>query len=42
MDERKLLLNKREINKLIGKMQRDGLQLFQLKCILKKVKLKLS
>ena len=23
-DERKLLLNKREINKLIGKMQRDG------------------
>jgi len=24
-DERKLLLNKREINKLIGKMQRDGL-----------------
>ena len=24
MDERKLLLNKREINKLIGKMQRDG------------------
>ena len=24
-DERKLLLNKKEINKLIGKMQRDGL-----------------
>ena len=24
LDERKLLLNKREINKLIGKMQRDG------------------
>ena len=24
MDERKLLLNKREINRLIGKMQRDG------------------
>ena len=24
IDERKLLLNKREINKLIGKMQRDG------------------
>ena len=39
-DERKLLLNKREINKLIGKMQRDGLRLFQQKCILKKVKLK--
>ena len=26
-DERKLLLNKREINKLIGKMQRDGFTL---------------
>ena len=24
LDERKLLLNKKEINKLIGKMQRDG------------------
>ena len=24
MDERKLLFNKKEINKLIGKMQRDG------------------
>ena len=27
MDERKLLLNKREINKLIGKMQREGFTL---------------
>ena len=39
-DERKLLLNKKEINKLIGKMQRDGFPLYQLKCILKKEKLK--
>ena len=42
LDERKLLLNKREINKLIGKMQRDGFKLFQLKCILKKAKQKLK
>ena len=41
-DERKLLLNKKEINKLIGKCKEMVLQLFQLKCILKKERLKLN
>ena len=41
-DERKLLLNKREINKLIGKMQEMALLLFQQKCILKKERPKLN
>jgi|TARA_B110001450_G_C17648104_1_gene492098 SsrA-binding protein len=36
MDERKLLLNKKEINKLIGKMQRDGLTLVPTKMYYKK------
>ena len=38
MDDRKLLLKKREISKLIGKMQRDGFTKFLQKCILKKEK----
>ena len=37
-----LLLNKKEINKLIGKMQRDGFTIVPTKCILKKGKLKLN
>ena len=41
-DDRKLLLNKKEINKLIGKMQRDGFTIVPQRCILRKVKLKLS
>ena len=36
IEERKLLLNKKEINKLIGKMQREGFTLIPTKCILKK------
>tara|TARA_B100001057_G_scaffold436722_1_gene468004 strand:- start:1426 stop:1896 length:471 start_codon:yes stop_codon:yes gene_type:complete len=35
-DVRKLLLNKREINKLIGKMQRDGLTIIPTKMYYKK------
>ena len=35
-DERKLLLNKREIDKLIGKMQRDGLTIVPTKMYFKK------
>ena len=42
MDERKLLLNKKEINKLIGKMQRDGLTLVPTKMYFKKGKAKLE
>ena len=30
IEERKLLLNKKEINKLIGKMQREGLSLIHI------------
>ena len=41
-DERKLLLNKREINKLIGKMQRDGLTLVPTKMYFKKGKAKIE
>ena len=41
-DERKLLLNKREINKLIGKMQRDGFTIVPTKMYFKKGKAKLE
>ena len=41
-DERKLLLNKREINKLIGKMQRDGLTIIPTKMYFKKGKAKIE
>ena len=36
MDERKLLLSKREINKLIGKMQREGFTIVPTKMYFKK------
>jgi SsrA-binding protein len=42
MDDRKLLLNKREINKLIGKMQRDGFTLVPTKMYFKKGKAKIE
>ena len=41
-DERKLLLNKREINKLIGKMQRDGFTIVPAKMYFKKGKAKIE
>ena len=41
-DERKLLLNKREINKLIGKIQREGLTVIPTKMYFKKGKAKLE
>ncbi|MDB3888765.1 SsrA-binding protein SmpB [Candidatus Pelagibacter sp.] len=41
-DERKLLLNKREINKLIGKMQRDGFTIIPTKMYFKKGKAKIE
>ena len=41
-DERKLLLNKKEINKLIGKMQRDGFTLVPTKMYFKKGKVKIE
>ncbi len=41
-DERKLLLNKKEINKLIGKINRDGLTLIPTKLYLKKGKVKVE
>jgi SsrA-binding protein len=41
-DERKLLLNKREINKLIGKIQRDGLTIIPTKMYFKKGKAKIE
>ena len=41
-DERKLLLNKREVNKLIGKMQRDGFTLVPTKMYFKKGKAKIE
>ena len=41
-DERKLLLNKREINKLIGKMQREGFTIVPTKMYFKKEKQKLN
>ena len=42
MDERKLLLNKREINKLIGKIQREGFTIVPTKMYFKKGKAKLE
>ena len=42
MDERKLLLKKREINKLIGKMQRDGFTIIPTKMYFKKGKAKIE
>ena len=42
MDIRKLLLNKKEINKLIVKMQRDGLTIIPTKMYFKKGKAKLE
>tara|TARA_B100001063_G_scaffold181714_1_gene170877 strand:+ start:2480 stop:2950 length:471 start_codon:yes stop_codon:yes gene_type:complete len=41
-DERKLLLNKREINKLIGKIQRDGLTIIPTKMYFKNGKAKVE
>ena len=41
-DDRKLLLNKKEINKLIGKIQRDGLTLVPTKMYFKKGKAKIE
>ena len=41
-DERKLLLNKREINKLIGKINREGLTLVPTKMYFKKGKAKIE
>ena len=41
-DVRKLLLNKREINKLIGKMQREGFTLIPTKMYFKKGKAKIE
>ena len=41
-DDRKLLLNKKEINKLLGKMQRDGLTLVPTKMYFKKGKAKIE
>ncbi len=41
-DERKLLLNKREINKLIGKMQKDGLTIVPTRMYFKKGKAKIE
>jgi len=42
MDERKLLFNKKEINKLIGKMQKDGFTLVPTKMYFKKGKAKIE
>ena len=42
LDDRKLLLNKKEINKLIGKIQRDGLTIIPTKMYFKKGKAKLE
>ena len=41
-DDRKLLLNKREINKLIGKMQREGFTIIPTKMYFKKGKAKIE
>ena len=41
-DDRKLLLNKKEINKLIGKMQRDGLTVVPTKMYFKNGKAKIE
>ena len=42
LDERKLLLKKKEINKLIGKMQREGFTIVPTKMYFKKGKAKLE
>ena len=42
IEERKLLLNKREINKLIGKMQREGYTIIPTKMYFKKGKAKIE
>ena len=42
LDSRKLLLNKKEINKLIGKIQRDGLTIVPTKMYFKKGKAKVE
>ena len=42
MAERKLLLNRREINKLIGKMQAEGFTLVPTKMYFKKGKAKIE
>ena len=42
LDERKLLLNKKEINKLIGKIQRDGFTIIPTKMYFKKGKAKIE
>ena len=42
IEERKLLLNKKEINKLIGKMQRDGFTIVPTKMYFKKGKAKIE
>ena len=42
LDERKLLLNKKEINKLIGKIQRDGFTIVPTKMYFKKGKAKIE
>ena len=42
LDERKLLLNKKEINKLIGKMQRDGFTIIPTKMYFRKGKAKIE
>ena len=42
LDERKILLNKREINKLIGKMQREGFTIVPTKMYFKKGKAKIE
>ena len=42
LDDRKLLLNKKEINKLIGKIQRDGLTVVPTKMYFKKGKAKVE
>ena len=41
-DERKLLLNKKEINKLIGKIQREGFTIIPTKMYFKKGKAKIE
>ena len=41
-NERKLLLNRREVNKLIGKMQRDGFTIVPTKMYFKKGKAKIE
>ena len=42
IEERKLLLNKKEINKLIGKMQREGFTIIPTKMYFKKGKAKIE